>query len=355
MRKQKIRVLFLNYADIDNYNAQNLNAREIALRLDPESFEVTLLVAGQPDSRLAEKSHIRLLFLPKRLGSVSMLWDSLLRQDILFSPSLALNFTGLYFRIPGLVRQRVRTIFWIEGEIKGNLEGASKRILEHFELLKRDVDTWIAITDYVAKTSLEHYGIDSQRVIPVGVNSSIFTPHMRNTSKPVKILFVGHFIQRKGVDLILELANVLREVEFHLVGKSRDGYESKLQMIAGNYQLTNVFFHEPMPQPRLARLMHESDLLVHPSKVEGMPKVVLEAAATGLPAIIFDEYQAPVIVDGTTGYQVKTFDEMLLRTRQLTENAELRLEMGQAAVDYVSRYSWDVLVRQWEQVLHAQV
>ena len=48
MRKQKIRVLFLNFADMDNYHAQNLNAREIALRLDPECFQVTMLVAGLP-------------------------------------------------------------------------------------------------------------------------------------------------------------------------------------------------------------------------------------------------------------------------------------------------------------------
>ena len=62
----KVRVLFLVGVDTDNTNAQSLNAREIALRLDPERFQSILWFEREPDPRLRDRTAIRLLKLPSR-------------------------------------------------------------------------------------------------------------------------------------------------------------------------------------------------------------------------------------------------------------------------------------------------
>jgi glycosyltransferase involved in cell wall biosynthesis len=44
--------------------------------------------------------------------------------------------------------------------------------------------------------------------------------------------------------------------------------------------------------------MRESDILLVPSRLEGIPRVTLEAAAAGLPAVVFDDYQTPSVLLG---------------------------------------------------------
>lgn len=83
MAQPKIKILFSNFVDADNHNAQSLNAREIALRLNPQQFQVTLLYQHTPDPRLLNKEWIRLVRLPTRLGTLTMLRQAL-AQDIVF-------------------------------------------------------------------------------------------------------------------------------------------------------------------------------------------------------------------------------------------------------------------------------
>ena len=63
MHKSKIKVFFYAYTDKSNFNAQNLAAKEIALRLDKEKFKVYLLLAKKNliDERLFFQKNINLL------------------------------------------------------------------------------------------------------------------------------------------------------------------------------------------------------------------------------------------------------------------------------------------------------
>ena len=54
------------YAEQDNYNAQNLNAREIAVRLDKKRFEIVLFYKRVFDSRLINRENIKLVKVSSR-------------------------------------------------------------------------------------------------------------------------------------------------------------------------------------------------------------------------------------------------------------------------------------------------
>lgn len=347
--KRFIRVLFSVWADAKNVNAQSLNARDIALRLDPERFACTFFHSGVVDSRLLSKKNVRFKHVPSRLGSLAiakeMLWG---KHDILFyvQPNRA---SRIFWSFKGYGRSK-KVVSTVESVID-RLTG--RALAEYLSMLQRS-DRCYAITDYIAERMAKDYGM-TMPVIPVGVNLEIFRPRDRSKHRPpCRILFVGTLQPRKQPDLILELAEHLRheQVEFHLIGGliGYRAYHEKLLREKEEKGLGNVYFQGLMVQEKIAEWMGQSDVFVLPSRVEGLPKVTLEAAATGLPCIVFDDYQTPSVVDGVTGFQVKTFEQMLDRLRELVENPGLRQRMGAAAVEHAKKFDWNLIVKQWEQV-----
>lgn len=84
----------------------------------------------------------------------------------------------------------------------------------------------------------------------------------------------------------------------------------------------------------VAPLLKKADLLLFPSYREGVPRVILEAAATGLPAVGFDVPGVrEAVVDHVTGYLVPHGDveSLSMRVMELLENPKKREIMGKAA------------------------
>ena len=346
MGNRKIRVLFNVCADAENYNAQSLNAREIALRLDPERFHSTLFFERTLDPRLA-RTGIRLVKLPERRRTLRLLremlgdYDAILYMDL--SPA-----RYAYLLLPRLVRRSTRTVLSIEGT-RGNLDDVSKAIRRYADYVVRHADLRVAISEFVAHDSEDLTGVRADCIIPVGVDTNTFHPPEGRDCKVPTVLFVGHLIERKGPHLFIEAARQFPETQFRLVGSPRGQFGEDLRKKCKS--LPNVRLENPMPQARLADVLRESDLLLHPSRIEGVPKVTLEAAASGMPSIVFDDYQTPSVVDGVTGFQVEAVDEMLARLKLLIRDGALRKKMGAAAVAHAQGYDWRHVAARWAQTV----
>jgi glycosyltransferase involved in cell wall biosynthesis len=179
-------------------------------------------------------------------------------------------------------------------------------------------------------------------VIPPGVNAAGWSrkeprcPH----PGPVKILFVGGSLKRKGGDLLLEAFRVLRaerqaasaanipEIELHLVTKDTLPPEP------------GVFVYDSMQpnSPELVRLYHESDLFCLPTRGDCLPMVLSEAGAAGLPSVTTRVAAIPEIVrEGENGLLVDPGDVTGLTRalRQLISDQDMRLRMGAAGVRIV--------------------
>ena len=76
--------------------------------------------------------------------------------------------------------------------------------------------------------------------------------------------------------------------------------------------------------------------------------MTLEAAATGLPCIVFRDYQTPSVMDGVTGFQVATTEEMMQTLATLISDRALRQRMGEAARKHMANFDWNVVARQWQ-------
>lgn len=347
-----ISILFNVWGDERDLNSQSLTAREIALRLDPDRFRSRFFLgAGRdPDPRLREHPGIELLALPPRLGSLEiarqLLWGG---QDILFYPSLNPRASRLFWSLRRLGRScpliECLECSWDQ------LQEIPPALLDHRLRFLRGADLVSAITPAICQALREH-GIDAE-MVPLGVDLSLFQPiDRRGRKEPWRIVFVGSIQARKQPHLVLEMARRLRHlpVEFHLIGPTLGdpGYAERLLAEKKEEGLDSVVFHGTMQQRELAEWLARCDVYVLPSRLEGFGKTTLEAAATGLPALVFDDYETTAVVTGETGFAVATFDDMLRRLEQLLQDSELRLGMGAAAAAHAQGFDWSTIARRWE-------
>jgi glycosyltransferase involved in cell wall biosynthesis len=106
------------------------------------------------------------------------------------------------------------------------------------------------------------------------------------STRPVKFIFLGAYIHRKGVDQLLEAANILcsrgfRSGDFNIAiygdGPLRIEYESAIK---SNSLEDIVYLGQWLDYEGKINALLASDCLVLPSRAEGLPMVIIEAMAT---------------------------------------------------------------------------
>jgi glycosyltransferase involved in cell wall biosynthesis len=352
----KVRVLFLPVVDADNTNAQSLNVREIALRLDPGRFESTLWYERDPDPRLQDRPGIRLLQLPSRGRTPRILRELVAGYDIIayidYSPA-----SYLFLHLPRRVRRKTKAVFHAEAPAAQTVN-PSRSLRFLYQGIAARCDVYTGITEFVAKDleggmlggTVKEVGFKrrASHILPVGVDSSRFTPPSERVNSSPVVLFAGTLVERKGPQYVIDAALKFPRATFRLVGAGRHGYEKVLQERIVQLSLKNVTLDGPKTQSQMVDIMRDSDIFLLPSRLEGIPKVTLEAAATGLPCIVFRDYETPSVLDGVTGFQVGTVDEMMRALGYLIDDRTLRERMGAAARKHMEKFDWDVVSRQWQ-------
>lgn len=174
-----------------------------------------------------------------------------------------------------------------------------------------------------ARTTIIPNGID----IPVEGEAR----PMPEDGAPVHILFVGTVSVKKGVRELMEAARRIEAERpgatvFTFVGRVEEEFRGDPP---ANVQLAG--FRSPEELPTFYR---QADLLALPSYTEGMPMVILEAMAQGLPVVATPVGGIPCLVeDGVTGFLVPTGDAVTLAQRimALVGDPALTCKMGQAS------------------------
>jgi glycosyltransferase involved in cell wall biosynthesis len=342
----KLRVLFLPSIDLDNTNAQSLNVREIALRLDPERFQSTLWYEHEPDPRLLSRQGVRLLQLPAHIKTLRILREMLSDYDIVtymdYSPA-----SYVFLHLPHVMRQ-AKAVLHVEAP-SAQLTNPSWLLRFLHEGVRSRCDIYTAITEFIAQEFRNRLRKRVSYILPVGVDTSLFTPPSERTNPAPVVLFAGTLIERKGPQHVLDAAVHFPKAVFRLVGAGREGYEETLREKIVRLDLKNVTLEGPKTQSRMLDIMRQCDIFLLPSRLEGIPKVTLEAAATGLPCIVFRDYGTPSVIDGVTGFQVPTHEEMMQALGRLVADRALRERMGAAACKHMENFDWDVVSRQWQE------
>ncbi len=193
--------------------------------------------------------------------------------------------------------------------------------------------TW---SEWTKRGLVAEYGIDPQKVtvIAPGVDVEAWRPAERDgpddAGAPVRILFVGGDLRRKGGDLLVRAADRLRDdarlppFELHLV--TRSDVEDRPGVVVHHGLGPN--------SPELVALYRSADVFCLPTLGDCLPMVLAEAGAAGLPLVSTDVGAVGEVVrDGETGVLVRPgdLDGLVDALAGLLRDPELRAASGRRA------------------------
>ncbi len=344
-----IRVLVDSFADEGLPNAQMGNAREIICRLDPSRFHVSVFHLEKPAIRIAARANTRLIQLPQRRQTVRILHEFLMGQHEILFYLKASPASKWYLQLRRKWKDNKVVIGTMESRSDARHEPTIRP--EAIALWQRTIlrcDFLFSNSEAVRRNLKTEYGTDSE-VVPTGVDTGFFIPaRERPGNSRLRVLFVGSLRPFKQPQLLLDAATRFPRADFVIVGDGMMREELKQRVIQEH--LENVMLMGPLLGESLREEYQKADIFLFPSAWEGSPKVILEAAACGLPVIARKNYEPETVIDSKTGYLVASDEELFLRLDALLESAPLREQLGQAGRRHSELFDWDVITRRWEEI-----
>lgn len=216
------------------------------------------------------------------------------------------------------------------------------------QAVKQQFGGWVAHTRRASLLAISHFsrefyvalGFDAERVYDFGYFEAAYHGPLvtHKQEKPdIELIFVGAFIERKGVDVLLNAALPLLTgypyLSLTLVG---DGPErpNLEQRVRDSGCANRVHFAGVLPSSQVRARIAQADALVLPSRWDGWGMVVNEALSVGVPAIVSDSCgSADLLQHGVNGYVFRSEDVDDLRNclRRFMARPEERARLGSAA------------------------
>ena len=178
-----------------------------------------------------------------------------------------------------------------------------------------------------------------------GVDAGTFSPTKRTRSyndDQFVIGYVGRLSTEKNIRFLIDLESALLErgscnFRIVVVGQGADASYLKDHLRHGEFK--GVLRGE-----QLAEAYANFDVFAFPSRTDTFGNVVLEALASGVPAVVTDGGGPKFIVqDGVSGFVTRSDEEFVAQIESLLANRNLCRQMSQAARRQALRYSWDAV------------
>ena len=215
---------------------------------------------------------------------------------------------------------------------------------EHLATCIRDASAVVTVSDYNVRYLCDRLGISGERLHRIynGLHLGEF-PFHEGERDPTHILAVGRLVEKKGFcDLVSACATMRdrgRQFRCSIIGDG-DLYEPLRAQIDELGLGDLVTMTGPLPRERVRELMRDAAMLAAPCVIgedgnrDGLPTVILEAMAMGLPCVSTDVTGIPeAIEDGVTGLIVPGHDPASLADAmaRLIDDRELAGSMARRA------------------------
>ena len=240
----------------------------------------------------------------------------------------------------------------------GDVPGFQERFTKVYKLIApaikmiwKNADALIANSQGLKDMALEFYDRKPFEIIPNGVDTQVFYPIEREGSREFRILFVSRLIERKGLQFIIPRLKEIQDsteknVKLIVVG---DGpYRGTLEQIAEENNVSNMIeFVGQKGKDEIVSFYQNADLFILPSAKEGMPNVVLEAMACGLPIIMTPCEGSKELIDGNG--VIASIDNIVGNIIDLLQNDEKRRGFSRESVKRSRKnFSWQGVVDDYE-------
>ena len=212
---------------------------------------------------------------------------------------------------------------------------------------------------------------EKYQVVYSGMDTSAFAnarrdPELRKRlgipEKAQVVVTVARLFPMKGYEEVVPAAALLAKEfpDLHFLPVGDGPMFDELQKQIASLGLSDRFhFAGLVPPHKVADYIAQGDLLWHLSLREGLPRAVVQALASGIPAIGYKLDGTPeVVIDGVTGYVTapQDIEAVAARSRELLADPDLRRRMGKKGQELVlERFDWrrmaDILEKEYYRLL----
>lgn len=220
-------------------------------------------------------------------GAIRRLWravaqsDAVIVHDALYVSSILAVIAARRHRKPVLLIQHIADIPFSNPVLRTVMTLANRIVTRP---MLRGADQIVFISAHVRDRFAGARFRRPPRLLFNGVDTAVFHPAEPDARAALRLrlgfgtdrimLFVGRFVEKKGLHVIAALARLRPDLRFVLVGRG--------PIDPGGWSLPNVTVIPQQTPAALADLYRAADLLLLPSVGEGFPLVVQEAMASGL-------------------------------------------------------------------------
>lgn len=225
--------------------------------------------------------------------------------------------------------------------------------------LLRRCDLVTAVSHATRRQLVDEFGVAPERAVVIhpGVDERFADVARREAHGPLRVLYLGSMSQEKGPDIALEaVRRTSAEISARLVGGGP--MLAELEDVVRDRSLqASVELMGPVSdvRPHLAW----ADVLILPSESEGMPGVVLEAGAAGVPTVAYDVGGvSDVVVDGETGLLVEAadLDGLVAALSRLAADRRLVADLSEGArAKVLGEFDLKATLDRYDDILRALV
>lgn len=198
-------------------------------------------------------------------------------------------------------------------------------------------------------------------VVPNGISDNFVEEFFRQGEKlekdkgdRVRILFVGHINEYKGVDILISATDEIvrrgyRKITVELIGGGSPRVVKKFKEKVRRRELEKYIIFEGIREDVPSRL-RKADIFVLPSRLEGLPTTVLEALVMGVPVIASNVGGIPDIIrNGKNGLLVspEKKERLSQAIMRLIDEEGLRKRLILEGYKTISSYRWSRIARQY--------
>lgn len=161
----------------------------------------------------------------------------------------------------------------------------------------------------------------------------------------LQVLWAGRLDAEKRIELLPRVATLCPHMDFHVHGaRVVDASETNVEL-----QLPNIRLYGSFADPTEVIAQHEAHAFMFTSRWEGLPNVLLEFGALGIPIVAATVGGVGELIDVTTGYPLgeqATADDYAAALKELASNpAETQTRAASLADRIAQRHSYAAFVK----------
>jgi len=211
----------------------------------------------------------------------------------------------------------------------------------------------------IKKFLIEHFYQDSEKisVIANGLDLTSIPSNLNKTvSKNIHLGIIGKDTYEKNINMFIRVALRLishnKKCRFHIVGKGL-GDNSKIKNIIPKENLSYFKFYGEVDH--IMPIYNNFDIYVSTSNSEGLPNVIMEAMANGIPVVATNVGgTSDLVIHNKTGFLVKPNDinTMVYYCNMLAGDEQLRNSFGKNGKELIrQKYTVNLMVKKTQKLI----